>query len=136
MERGRAQREARKLRSGARARSRAAALVVGIFNVHALAFNSKNGIGHSAVIIEFFLELDCSVVGLHDTRRDGHSTFTTVGCTVFFSEEDGSKFKRKETHGGGLSVGESTASEVGKGGLVVECISARLMKVRIEFVGK
>ena len=43
----RGRREARKLRSCAKARFRAGELVVGTFNVRTLAFNGKNGIGHS-----------------------------------------------------------------------------------------
>ena len=36
----------------AKARSRAGELVVGTFNVRTLAFNRRNGIGHSEVILK------------------------------------------------------------------------------------
>ena len=132
----RGRREARKLRSGARARFRAGELVVGTFNVRTLAFNGKNGIGHSEVIMKVCQELGCDVVGLQETRRDGHSTFTAAGYTIFCSGADGSKHERKGTHGVGLAVRESIVAGVGKDGLVVECVSARLMKVRIQLEGK
>ena len=46
------------------------------------------------------------------------------------------KYEKKGTHGVGLAVRESIVARVEKGGLVVECISARLMKVRIQLEGK
>ena len=48
-------RAARELRVEAKARSRAGELVVGTFNVRTLAFNGKNGIGHSEVILKVCL---------------------------------------------------------------------------------
>ena len=72
-------RAARKLRVEAKARSRAGGLVVGTFIVLALAFNGKNGIGHSEVILKVCQELGCDVIGLQETRRDGQSTFTAAG---------------------------------------------------------
>ena len=39
--------------------------------------------------------------------------------------------ERKEAHGVGLAARESIMAGVDKGGLVVDCISARLTKVRI-----
>ena len=129
-------RAARKLRVEAKARSRAGELVVGTFNVRTLAFNGKNGIGHSEVILKVCQELGCDVIGLQETRRDGQSTFTAAGYTVFRSGADGSKYERKGTYSVGLAVRESIVAGVEKGGLVVECISARLMKVRIQLEGK
>ena len=77
----------------ARARFRAGELVVGTFNVRKLAFNGKNGTGHSEVIMKVCQDLGCDVVGLPETRRDGHSTFTeeAAGYTIFCSGADGSK---------------------------------------------
>ena len=54
------------LRSDASARYRAGELVVGRLNVRTLAFNSKNGIGFSEVIMKVCQELGCDVVGLQD----------------------------------------------------------------------
>ena len=52
---------------------------MGTFNVRTLAFNAKNGIGHSEVILKVCQELGCDVIGLQETRRDGQSTFTAAG---------------------------------------------------------
>ncbi|CAN0171941.1 unnamed protein product [Laminaria digitata] len=81
-------------------------------------------------------ELGWHVVGLQETRRYGHSTVTAAGCTLFCSEADGSKSECKGTHGVGLAVRESIVAGVDKDGLVVELISARLMKIRIQLAGK
>ena len=98
-------RAARKLRVEAKPRSRAGEVVVGTFNVRTLAFNGKNGIGHSEVILRVCQELGCDVIGLEETRRDGQSTFTAAGYTVFCSEAGGSNYeKKKATHGVGLAV--------------------------------
>ena len=113
-------RAARELRVEAKARSRAGELVVGTFNVRTLAFNGKNGIGHSEVILKVCQELGCDVIGLQETRRDGQSTFTAAGYTVFRSGADGSKYERKGTYSVGLAVRESIVAGVEKGGLVVE----------------
>ena len=55
---------------------------MGTFNVRTLAFNGKNGIGHSEVTMKVCLELGCDVIGLQETRRDRQSTFTAAGHTV------------------------------------------------------
>ena len=99
-------RAARKLRVETKARSRAEELVVGIFDVRTLAFNGKNGIGYSEVILKVWQELGCNVIGLQETRRDGQNTFTAAGYTVFCSGADGSEYKRKGIHGVGLAVRE------------------------------
>ena len=90
-------RAARKLRVEAKARSRAGELVMGTFNVRTLAFNGKNGIGHSEVILKVCQELGCDVIGLQETTRDGQSTFTAAGYTIFCSGTDDSKYERKGT---------------------------------------
>ena len=97
-------RAARKLRVEAKARSRAGELVVGTFNIRALALNGKNGIGHSEIILTVCQELGCDDIGLQETRRDGQITFTAAGYTVFCSGADGSKYEKKGTHGVGLAV--------------------------------
>ena len=76
-------RAARKLRVEAKPRSRAGEVVVGTFNVRTLAFNGKNGIGHSEVTMKVCQELGCDVIGLQETRRDRQKTFTAAEHTVF-----------------------------------------------------
>ena len=105
-------RAARKLRVEAKARSRAEELVVGTFNVRTLAVNGKNGIGYSEVILKVWQELRCDVIGFQETRRNGQSTFTAAGYTVFRSGADGGKYEKKGTHGVGLAVRESIVAGV------------------------
>lgn len=56
---------------------------MGTFNNRTYGFNGKSGIGHYEVILKVCQELLCDVIGLKETRRDGHSTFTVAGYTVF-----------------------------------------------------
>lgn len=91
----RTRKEARNLRSAGRPRFRAAEVIVGAFNIRALAFNGNNGIGHSKVILEVCRELDGDVVGLRDARSDGHTPLTVAVYTVFFAGADESEFERK-----------------------------------------
>ena len=52
------------------------------------------------------------------------------------SGADGGKYEKKGNHGVGLAVRESIVAGMDKGDVAVECISARLMKVRIQLTGK
>ena len=52
------------------------------------------------------------------------------------SEADGGKHEKKGNHGVGLAVRESIVAGMDKGDVAVECISARLTKVRIQLKGK
>ena len=55
---------AQKIRTAARARSRAGELVVGAYNVRTLAFKGTNGIGHAEVILETCEDAVCDIIGL------------------------------------------------------------------------
>ena len=134
--RRRTRRAARKLRVEAKARFKPEEVVVGTFNVRTLVFNGKNGIGHSEVILTVCQELGCDVMGLQYTNREGQCTFTAAGYPVVFSGANGSKYERERAHGVGLAVTESIVAGVEKDGLVVECVSARLIQVRIQPQGK
>ena len=85
---------------------------MGTFNVRTLAVNGKNGIGYSEVILKVWQELRCDVIGFQETRRNGQSTFTAAGYTVFRSGADGGKYEKKGTHGVGLAVRESIVAGV------------------------
>ena len=82
-------RAAQKLRTDARARSRAGELVVGTFNIRTLAFKGTSGIGHTEVILKTCKDAGCDVVGLQEVGRDGQSAFAAAGCVVFCSGADG-----------------------------------------------
>ena len=85
--------------------------------------------------MEVCRQSECDV-GLQETRRDGQNGFTTAGYTVYCSGADGGGTEAKGQHGVGLAIKESILQDVQKDGLVVECISARLMKVRLNLKAK
>ena len=78
----------------------------------------------------------CDVIGLQQVRRDGQSAIMAAGYVVFCSEADGRKHENKGNNGVGLAARESVVARMDKGDVAVECIRARLMKVRIQFKGK
>ena len=134
--RRRIQRAAHKIRTDARARSRAGELVVGTYNVRTLAFQGTNGIGHARVIMKTCEDAGCDVIGFREVRRNGQSAFTAAGYVVFCSGVDGGKYEKKGNHEVGLAVRKSIVAGMDKGVVAVECISARLVKVRIQLEGK
>ena len=69
-------------------------------------------------------------------RRNGQSAFTAAGYVVFSSGADGGKHEKKGNHGVGLALRESIVAGMDKGDVAVECISARLMKARIQLKEK
>ena len=129
-------RAAQKNRTGTRARSRAGELVVGTCSVRTLAFKGTNGIGHAEVILKTCEDAGCDIIGLQEVRRNVQSVFTAAGYVVFCSGADGGKHEQKGNHGVGLAVREFIVAGMDKGDVAVECISARLMKVRIQLKGK
>ena len=106
------------------------------YNVRTLAFKGKNGIGHAEVILKTCEDAGCDIIGLQEVRRNGQSAFTAAGYVVFCSGADGGNHEKKGNHGVGLAVRESIVAGMDKGDVAVECISARLMKVRIQHKGK
>ena len=55
---------------------------------------------------------------------------------MFCSGADGGNHEKKRNHGVGLAVEEYIVPEMNKDDVAVECISARLMKIRIQHEGK
>ena len=134
--RRRIRRAAHKICTDARAMSRAGELVVGTYNGRTLGFKGTNGIGHAEVIMKTCEGAGCNIIGLQEVRRNGQSAFTAAGYVVFCSEADGGKYEKKGNHGVGLAVREYIVAGMDKGDVVVECISDRLMKIRIQLKGK
>ena len=124
-------RAARKPGANARARSRAGEVVVGTFNVSTLVVNSTGGRGHAEVIPKICEDVVCGAIGLPEVRRDGRRVFMEAGCVVSFSGADGGKHEKKTNHPVGLAVRESIVEGIEKDDFAVECISARLTKVRL-----
>ena len=107
---------------------------MGKYNVRTLAFKDTNGIGHAEVILKTCEDAGCDIIRLQEVRRNGQSAFTAAGYVVFCSGADGGKYENKGNHGVGLMVRESIVAGMDKGDVAVECISARLMKVRIQLI--
>ena len=126
----------RPMRRAARLKTRVSELVVGTFNVRTLAFNSKNSLGHAEEMVEVCWRKGCRIVGLQETRRDGEIGFIAAGYEVCCRGSGGGGTEAKGRHGFGLTIKESILQDVQKDGLVVECISARLMKVRLNLKAK
>ena len=109
---------------------------MGTYNVRTLAFKGTNGIGHAEVILKTYEDAGCDIIGLKEVRRNGQSAFTAAGYVVFCSGADGGKHEKKGKHGVCLAVKKSIVAGMDKGEVAVECISARLIKVRIQLKGK
>lgn len=76
------------------------------------------------------------VVGLQGTRRTSQGAFTHAGYVVHWGgAQDGSKGK-KRVHWVGLATKQSIIVDgMEKGGTMVECMNARLIKVRVQLTG-
>ena len=113
------------------ARSRLEELTFGTFNVRTAAVNGVNGIGHINTLLRTCAAKGCDVIGLQETKRDGTSNISAFGYRVFFSNDCSMVKGRKGQHGVGLAIKEEIVKKASEGGITIECISARLLKVRI-----
>ena len=109
---------------------------MGTYNVRTHVFKGTNGIGHAEVILKTYKDAGCDIIGLQEVRRNGQISFTAAKYVVFCSGADGGKYEKKGNHGVDLAVRESIVAGIDKGNVAIECISARLMKVRILLKGK
>ena len=73
----------------------------------------------------------CDVIGLQETKRDGTFTIVASGYRVFFSGDCSGVKGRKGQRGVGLAIKEEIVKKAGEDGITIECISARLLEVRI-----
>ena len=121
----------RKKHKATRTRSRLEELTFSTFNVRTAVVNGVNGIGHIDTLLRTCAAKGCDVIGLQETRRDGTSEILASGYPVFFSGDCSIVKGRKGQHGVGLAIKEETVKKAGEDGIVVECISARLLKARI-----
>ena len=109
---------------------------MGTYNVRSLVFKGTNVIGYAEVILKTCEDAGCDIMGLQEVRRNGQSAFTAAGYLVVYAGADGGKHEKKGNRGVGLAVRESIVAGMDKGEVPVGCISARLMKVRIQLKGK
>ena len=121
----------RKKHEAARTRSRLEELTFGMFNVRIKAVNGINGIGHIGTLLRTCAAKGCDVIGLQEIKRDGTPEISASGYRVFFSGECSMVKGRKAYHGVGLAIKEEIAKKDGGDSIIIECISARLLKARI-----
>ena len=88
------------------------------------------------MILKTCEDAGCDVTGLQEVRRDRQSAVTAAGNVVLCSGAEAGKHEKKEKHGVGLAVRGSIVAAMDKGDVAVECISVRLMKVRIQLKGE
>ena len=112
----------------ARARFRLDKLTFGTFNIRITAVNGINGIGHIDTLLRPCAAKGCDFIGLQEIKRDGTSENVTSGFRVFFSVDCSGVKDRKGQHGVGLATKEEIVKKTGEDGIVIECISARLLK--------
>ncbi|CAN0463371.1 unnamed protein product, partial [Ascophyllum nodosum] len=70
-------------------------------------------------------------IGLQETKRNGNSETVASRYRVFFSGDCSGVEEREEQHGVGLTIKEEVVKKAGEDGIIIECISARLLKARI-----
>ena len=91
-----------------------------------------NRIVHIDTLLRTFAAKGCDVIGLHETERDGNSGISASGCGIYFSRDCSMVKGRKGQHGVRLAMKEEIVKKAGEGGIAIECISARLLKARIQ----
>ena len=128
----RAERESvRKKHKATRAKSRLEELTSGTVNVRTAAVNDVNGIGHIDTLLRTCAAKDCDDIGLQETKRDRTSEISASGHRFFFSGDCSGVKGRKGQHGVGLALKENIVEKACEGGIIIKCISARLLKARI-----
>ena len=122
---------ARKKHKAAGARSRLEELTFGTFNVRTAAVSGVKGIGHMDTLLRTCTAKGYDVIGLHEIKRDGTAESSASGYRVFFCGDCSMVKSRKGQHGVGLAMKEEIVKTASEDGITTECISARLLKVRI-----
>ena len=125
-------RNAKTSQNVARARSRTGELSVATWNVQSLSLTGRRGAGHAEVLSQKCKVLDCDVIGLQETRRQGRTEFAAAGYRVFCSGVDWSTGWAGQ-HGVGLAVKESI---IRKATWTQELTNERLMSMTFILTGK
>ncbi|CAB1110175.1 unnamed protein product [Ectocarpus sp. CCAP 1310/34] len=74
----------------------------------------------------------CDVIGLQETRREGQDSVAHHGYVIIWSGARAGTKDKRGVHGVGIAIKEAMWESVGEEGRTVECISLRLMKVRLQ----
>ncbi|CAB1115840.1 unnamed protein product [Ectocarpus sp. CCAP 1310/34] len=74
----------------------------------------------------------CDVIGLQETRRAGQGSIAHDGYVIIWSGARAGTKDKRGVHGVGIAIKEAMWESVGEEGRTVECISPRLMKVRMQ----
>ncbi|CAB1110695.1 unnamed protein product [Ectocarpus sp. CCAP 1310/34] len=83
-------------------------------------------------VMQICAATDCDVIGLQETRRAGQGAITHDGYVIIWSGARAGTKDKRGVHGVGIAIKETMWDSVGEGGRTVECISPRLMKVRLQ----
>ena len=120
-------------KAAARTRAREGELSVGTFNVRTFAYKGRRPIGHYAMTcMQVCSEAGCDVIGLQETRRAGQGCIEQGEYVIMWSGARAGKGERKGVHGVGLAVKTELWDSVEEEDRTVECISPRMMKVRLQ----
>ncbi|CAB1109886.1 unnamed protein product [Ectocarpus sp. CCAP 1310/34] len=74
----------------------------------------------------------CDVIRLQETRREGQGSIAHDGYVIIWSGARAGTKDKKGVHRVGIAIKEAMWESVGEEGRTVECISPRLMKVRLQ----
>ena len=113
-------------------RSRMDELLFRTFKDRTAAVNIINGIEHIDTLLRPCAARSWNVIGLQGTKRDGTSEIIVSGYRVCFSGGcTGVKERQERTTLGWLAMKEEIIQNTGTDGIVIGCISARLLNDRI-----
>jgi len=117
----------------ARMKMRKGELSIGTFNVRTLAYKGKRPVGHNPMTaIQICAEAGCDVVGLQETRREGQGCIEQGEYVIMWSGARAGTKDKKGVHGVALAIKRDMWDGVKEEDRTVECISPRLMKVRLQ----
>ena len=98
-----------------------------------MAVDGTHGVGRALHVLSVYYRLGCDVIGLQETRRSGHSTFTQAGYLVYCSGKCGGENSGNKGQGG---VGLAVRTSITRTARPPEFISDRLLKVKFELRGR
>ena len=115
-----------------RARARGREIIAATYNVRTLAVDGTHGVGRALRhVLSVYGRLGCDVIGLQETRRSGHSSFSQAGYLVYCSGECGDENDGKKGQGG---VGLAVRTSITRAARPPEFICDRLLKVTLDYV--